>query len=187
MELKLEDLEKLIMLQNKEIEKLESHVASAKQIIENANVHNATLEKENHSYHEKLRKLNGRLTIIMEGHLELVKTYPDIWLHTNRWKTRRYVSQMVNEVVTHADICHNCGCCNDSPLEVWPYLEQEGVKVYSDPPTFIVGEKCGYGDRPYDNWEENLKKAGIPVAMIQKVQEHFDENSHFFDEEEESD
>ena len=183
MDLKLEDLKKLIELQNKEMAKLEGSVAKFKEIIEAGNRRNAVLEKENHTYHERLRRLNGRLTIIMEGNLDLVKAHPDMWLHTNRWKKKRFVSESINSKVTNLDICHNCGCCSDSPLEVWPYYEYEGVKVYSEPPVFTVGEKCGHGDRPYEDWESALKRANIPDIFIAKIQSYFDENSSFYDDE----
>ena len=107
--------------------------------------------------------------------------FPDLKKHTNRWQHVRYASAKANEQVTDVDIAHNCGCCEDSPLEVWPYLMFNGLKIYSEPECFTVGEKIpfysGSGERPYDGWQDKMREAKIPEAVIAKVQDYFNENS----------
>jgi hypothetical protein len=108
--------------------------------------------------------------------LELQKRFPDLKQHRNRWNTVRFYSASVNADVEKASIGHNCGCCPDSPLEVWPYIETEFGKVHSDPPVFTVGEgSWGGGDVAYDDWESKMKEAGIHEGVIQMVRNHFQE------------
>lgn len=106
----------------------------------------------------------------------LAEEYPDIQKHTGRWNKVAYYSKSVNTKVQRFDLRHNCGCCNDSPLELWPYLETPHGNVYSDPPSFQVGEKHWIaGDEAYGGWKLKLRNAGIPEEIIGAVQVHFDE------------
>lgn len=104
----------------------------------------------------------------------LAEAYPDLKKHTGRWSKIAYYSKSVNDKVTRFDIRHNCGCCNDSPLEIWPYLETPHGNVYSDPPCFQVGERHWMGgDRPYAGWQQKMKNAGIPEIIIGAIGVHF--------------
>ena len=123
----------------------------------------------------KLRKEAEEKTQEAERLVKLQELYPDLQRHVTRWKTERYYSKAVNGEVTRFDLRHSCGCCNDSPLELWPYLETEHGKVYSDPPRFQVGEKHWMGgDRPYDGWKKKLEAAGFPEIIVGAVGIHFD-------------
>jgi len=109
---------------------------------------------------------------------KLYAEYPDLKRNVNRWKTVRLCSASVNDKTDKYDCSHNCGCCNDSPLEVWPYLETECGKVYSDPPSFQVGEKHWIsGDEPYSGWKGTLREANIPEEIIEKVSHKFREDA----------
>lgn len=109
---------------------------------------------------------------------KVLDKYPDLKKHTNRWNKVRYSSASVNGDVTDVEIYHNCGCCNDSPLEVSPFLEIEGMRIYGDPASVMVGEKYewGIGDKPWSEWEEKLDEHGFAEVVKKKVQEHFKDN-----------
>lgn len=102
------------------------------------------------------------------------ESFPDLYQHTNRWNKERWVSKEANAKVTHCDIGHNCGCCYDSPVEVWPYCEVDGKRIYSDPPKFTVGEKSSSGDRAFAGWARLLRTAGISETVIGQVKIHFE-------------
>lgn len=106
---------------------------------------------------------------------KLVEAYPDVRKHVGRWEKVAYCSKSVNSKVVLYDLRHNCGCCNDSPLEVWPYLETPFGKVYSDPPMFFVGKRdpMTYGDRPNAGWRAALQAAGLPEGLVSAVGSHF--------------
>lgn len=116
-----------------------------------------------------------------EEHAELARAlerYPKLHRYRDRWGNVYYATEEVNERVTECCIKHNCGCCADSPLEVYPYLEEEGLRIYSDPTCFQVGQKYafGIGEVPYDNWQERLRAARIPDAVIAKIEKMFAED-----------
>ena len=105
----------------------------------------------------------------------MLKEYPDLRKSTGRWNKVAYYTSAVNSKVNRFDIRHNCGCCSDSPLEIWPYLESPIGNIYSEPAKFIVGEKSYYGgDKPYDGWDTKMRDAGIPEAIIGSVRIHFE-------------
>lgn len=101
---------------------------------------------------------------------ELQKLYPDLKKHVGRWNKVAFYSTKVNASVDNVDMRHNCGCCSDSPLEAWPYLETPHGRVYSDPPMFWVGERSyDGGERADTGWERGLRTAGIPEPVIARI------------------
>ena len=114
--------------------------------------------------------------------IKAAKLYPDhfasyenLKINTNRWKTKRLYTKQVNEIVNGVEIRHNCGCCSDSDIEVWPYYLGDGINdinIYSDPIPFIVGE----GDTPDENWQQQFIDAKIPQNIIDMVEQWFKDN-----------
>ena len=136
-------------------------------------------------YMEKVKQKRKELTEkLREQREDLDRTekaiglYPDIEEHSDRWGTKRLSSPSVNKDTDKVFIKHNCGCCPDSPLEAWPYKNVEGVRVFSKPAYFMVGEKnqWGFGEIEYPNWQEILRKENIPEKVIIQVQEFFNNN-----------
>jgi hypothetical protein len=101
----------------------------------------------------------------------LAEEFPDLTLHTDRWKTERLSSAKVNSVASEVLLKHSCGCCSDSPLQAWPYIEKNGKRIFSSPPVFTVGEKnmFGSGEIETPGWEEPMRAAGISEAAIARV------------------
>lgn len=104
---------------------------------------------------------------------QLQKEFPDLRRHVGRWNKVAWCSKSVNARVDRFDMRHNCGCCRDSPLEVWPYLETPHGKVYADPPQYFVGHDSPYGDLPEAGWEAKMLKEGIPESVVGAVSVHF--------------
>lgn len=121
------------------------------------------LQKEINEKNTELDKLNA-----------LSDTNPGLKRYEGRWKKIVYYSSDVNPKADRFDMRRNCGCCFDSPLEIWPYLETSEGKIYTDPPKFVVGEKSYYGDRPRAGWQKLLKDAHIDESIIGSIQVHFD-------------
>jgi hypothetical protein len=105
----------------------------------------------------------------------LMKDFPDLKKKVGRWNKVVFYSRSANTRATGYDSRHNCGCCADSPLEIWPYAETEHGRVYTDPPEFRVGERDPMfsGDRPYDGWDKKMRDAEIPEAIVSAVAAHF--------------
>lgn len=106
---------------------------------------------------------------------DLAHQFPDLKKKVGRWKKVVFTSPAANARATGFDMRHNCGCCADSPLEVWPYAETLNGRVYSEPPEFRVGERDpSFGaDKAYEGWDKKMRDAGIPDAIVSAVAEHF--------------
>lgn len=123
----------------------------------------------------KLQKDAAAAVVEAERLAKMAADIPDLKKHTGRWNKVAYYSPSFNDKVTNYDMRHNCGCCNDSPLEIWPYAETPHGKIYSDPPKFTVGERHWIsGDRPYDGWEKSMRDAHLPEKIIEQVAFHFE-------------
>jgi hypothetical protein len=133
---------------------------------------------------KKLEKKKARI----EEKLALIDEIPDLTEYTDRWGQKYLSSPSVNSKVDSVWFNHNCGCCADSPLQVWPYLEHNGQKIHSSPACIVVGWRYagGDGDEPAEDWQDRLKKEGLPDIIVQKVAKYFEENPPV-DEEDEDD
>jgi hypothetical protein len=113
-----------------------------------------------------------------EALIKLRELYPDLQKRTGRWGKVAYYSKAANADADDFDMRHNCGCCSDSPLEIWPYVKTPHGNVYSDPPCFTVGERVPdyledeREDRPYPNWDKGMRDAGISEHIITIVGHH---------------
>jgi hypothetical protein len=97
--------------------------------------------------------------------------YPGLKKQVGRWNKVAYCATSANARVDRFDIRHNCGCCSDSTLEVWPYVEVD--HVYSNPACFRVGNKAEHGDVPLYGWDVEMREAKIPETIIGAVKMHF--------------
>ncbi len=136
---------------------------------------------------EKDKKLKNLISevINLETFLE---RYPDTKVDRDRWDNERYYSPAINAEVNDVEIHHTCGCCEDAPLVARPFkkIKELGIRLYSDPCRFFVGEKnaYGYGEREDKGWEEEMRREGIPKTIIRKIKKYFKENpaGHFSDD-----
>lgn len=120
---------------------------------------------------EKARKASTDAAAEADRLAQLAALYPDLRRTTGRWGKVGYASAQVNALVTGYEGRYNCGCCADSPFEVWPYLDTPHGRVYSDPSMFFVADQNPYGEgmigRP--GWDQTLRDKGIPEALIERV------------------
>lgn len=120
-------------------------------------------------------KKQSQTSVQKAEHLtNLLKIYPDLQKYVGRWGKEAFCSVSVNSKVDDYDLRHNCGCCRDSPLEVWPFLNTEHGKIYSYPAMYMIGENSFNGDIPYPNWEDRLKNNNISEVVIKKLEQYFD-------------
>ena len=105
----------------------------------------------------------------------LAELFPDLEVVNGRWNRTVYSSAQVNARATHVFMRFNCGCCSDSPLEAWPYLETPYGHVYASPAFFFVGEKNWIaGAKPLEGWRSQLQAKKIPEAVLDRIQARFD-------------
>lgn len=125
------------------------------------------LLKERAEAEKKLAEINAE--IAREEALKIL--YPDLKRYVGRWNKVGYCSASVNAQCIKYETRHNCGCCNDSPLELWPYVETPHGRVYSSPTGMFIGERdpFSYGDVSRAGWREQLKTNGFSDALIESV------------------
>jgi hypothetical protein len=118
-----------------------------------------------------LRRSAEQDTKRADGLQLLLAAYPDLKRHVDRWDKETFCSRTVNAKVISYDMKRNCGCCADTPVEVWPYLDTSNGRVHSDPPCFRVGNQDpeSYTYVARFGWEEGLRSAGIPDEMIGRI------------------
>jgi len=127
----------------------------------------------------KKREEAAKALAVIDAELERVERlkaiYPDLKRHVGRWDKVAYCSPSVNHLVNKYEHRFNCGCCGDSPMELWPYVETHYGRVYSDPTGIFIGEKDPYlgGAVSRSGWREQLKGYGIPEALIEDVAQMF--------------
>lgn len=102
----------------------------------------------------------------------LTLLFPDLVIETNRWGSKKFTSKLAANLVTEFETAFSCSCCDDSPLFAYPYADFEGIRVYSNPSSIYIGERCEYaqGGRRYDtDCLEELKKKGFRKELIAKI------------------
>ena len=108
---------------------------------------------------------------------DLKKAFPNIREYKNRWGHVHYCTKDVIPMVDAFESIHDCGCCEDSPLYIKPYiLFGDGkTRIYTDPVEICVGEKCPwtYGDRWDENWYEKFEQLGFSNDFIGRVEENY--------------
>lgn len=115
----------------------------------------------------------------IEKKLELFKIYPDLSEYNGRWQ--KYLqSKFINSLTEGFDIdySYSCGCCADAVLYAMPYKQHGEFKVYGNPAQVSIGEKneYGYGEHPWSNWKENLRKYSYSEEIINTVEKYLEQN-----------
>ena len=117
---------------------------------------------------EKIQKQQNELDKIKK----LIELFPDLRENVDRWKNVKYASKSANKLCTDYHIRFSCGCCADAGRLLCPFVETEFGRVYSDPVEFWIGQKDL--DSLNENWQQQLKDAEIPQAIIEKLESHYD-------------
>lgn len=103
----------------------------------------------------------------------LIEMYPDLKKHVGRWGKTVYCSASINGIADNFETRYNCGCCDDSPLELWAYKETKYGNVYTSPTGFSIGERDYEGPELYSDWRNIVKKYGMSDILIQKIEVRF--------------
>lgn len=102
----------------------------------------------------------------------LLEIFPDLEVKIDQWKNKYFSATTANLKVEDFYTAHSCGCCSDSPLFAYPYLEINGVRVHSEPERFYIGEQCDYvasGERYDDGCIEKLQEHQIAKGVVDRI------------------
>ncbi len=97
--------------------------------------------------------------------------HPNLRAYLDHLGCIRLCSTDVNKTVDLIDITHRTEL---GSLEVMPHVNDKGMRVYADPPIFVVGYRNpkGFGEVPLIDWEELMKDAGLSDAVVNKVKRY---------------
>lgn len=97
--------------------------------------------------------------------------FPDLEIFIDETGKRYYCSKSLNDKVDSIET-RQSGRHDGSPLYFWTYivLPFEG-KVYSSPPCHLVAHAMvkGFGEKPVDGWEKQLKDLKLNKHIIKKI------------------
>ncbi len=119
---------------------------------------------------------------------KLKELYPDLEITVGRWNKKVYRSASVNPLVTDYEVRFNCGCCHDSPFEVWFYLETNYGKIYSHPSYFVAGERDGRYSLDVnieDGAKERILKENVNPDVVNKFFSIYENNKRIEDDDSE--
>ncbi len=118
---------------------------------------------------------------------DMAQIFDDLKLYRDCWGTLKFCSATANPEVDRLDM-DSCHSCDGKPIKVWPYMAMDhDVRIYSDPPFFIVADQNqrGFGEIPREGWNGVLTDAGLSRSVIQRVGDHLRQHppiSYFEDE-----
>ena len=117
---------------------------------------------------EDLERALGSESQTYKATAQAFKDHPNLRAYLDHIGVIRLCSADVNPFVTTIDITHRT---DQGSLEILPYINDKGVRIYADPPIYIVGYRNpkGFGEVPLADWEEMLKDSEIAIEVIRKV------------------
>lgn len=96
------------------------------------------------------------------------RDHPNLRAYLDHLGCIRLCSVDINPYADLIDITHRT---EQGSLEILPHVNDKGVRIYADPPIYVVGYRNpqGFGEVPLADWEEILKDAGLDKEIIRKV------------------
>jgi hypothetical protein len=121
---------------------------------------------------EKINKIRGDI-VRAENEIEklnrVAARFPDAFVSHDRWKNERVFSKIASPLCDKYDWEHSCGCCADSPVKVWPYLETEFGKVFAAESPLYINGMGNYLRNGFD-----LSKTNLSDDMKRQIQDFID-------------
>lgn len=99
------------------------------------------------------------------------KEYPTLRANLDHTGRVQLCTPDVNKLADTIEITHRIDS-NSGSLLISPYVTTEkGVRIYADPPNYVVGSRNpdGFGEIPLADWEELLKDSALSAEVIRKV------------------
>lgn len=120
---------------------------------------------------EDLKARLGKASKTYSAALQAYVDHPDISAHMMGGKVR-LCGASLNPYVDQLDFDRG------QDLYVYPFIEDGGALLYSDPPYFYIGSRNteGFGVYPAVGWTEEMQDANINSDIIKKVKDFLSAN-----------
>lgn len=102
--------------------------------------------------------------------VQAFKDHPNLRAFKDHRGYVRLCTSDVNPLVDTIDITHRTDETGAS-LEILPFIHDNGGRIYSDPPFYVVGFRNpkGFGEVPLVDWRELMEDCGISIEVQRKV------------------
>lgn len=106
-----------------------------------------------------------------EEKLKILSLLPDLDEEKDIYGVKRLSSRHVNDRVDKIELKLACDCCTDADLLAYTFMDFNGIRVYSDPPSFTIGKRKETGIDTNWGWEDQIFDAGLSAEIIMEIQE----------------
>lgn len=132
-----------------------------------------------------------------QARLSAAKAFPDLEEAKDRWGILRLCTDVVYEKAIDFEVRNECDCCSGVIVYALPYIEHEGIRLYSKTPAVSFAKR--YFGQKYEmyvaneDWDESVGWLEYNGLLLDKIAAWLDdhnaemEDDLYDDEEEEVD
>lgn len=122
-------------------------------------------------YIDSLERTLGPDSLQYQATLQAYDDHPNLRAWKDHLGVVRLCTVDVNLYCDTLDMTHRT---DQGSLEVLPFIQDNGLRIYSDPPIYVVGyrNQNGFGEKPLADWDVLLRDAGIGDDVILKVRNY---------------
>jgi hypothetical protein len=117
--------------------------------------------------HEKLH----REYLEAKARLEALEHFVDLQEVVDPWKQTKLVSSQVNDLAHKFDVRNECDCCFNATVYAMPYIEFQGIKIYTMPCVVPIAKRYKNGILGLDRIDNTL---GLNQTLIENIWVYLD-------------
>jgi len=114
-----------------------------------------------------------------QAKVSAAKEFPDLEEIKDRWGILRLTTKTVNEKAVNFEVRPECDCCNKVTLYALPYIEHEGIRLYSKKVAVSFAKKITKTKVYYvheGDWDETAEWQDFNGPLLDKIAEWLDEH-----------
>ena len=127
----------------------------------------------------------------VQAKLNAVKEFPDLEEVKDRWGIIRLATNTVNEKSIEFEVRPACDCCSGVTVYAIPYIEYEGVRLYSKTPAISFAKRYTTNNihvyLAEDDWDDRGDWAEFNGLLLDKIAEWLDDHDADINDEDMSD
>jgi hypothetical protein len=100
-----------------------------------------------------LRSKLHREYIEAKSRLEALEHFPDLEEFQDIWKQTRLISETANVLAQKFEVRNECDCCVAAPIYALPYIEFQGIRIYTKPCLVSFAKRWRNGILCAGDWE----------------------------------
>lgn len=89
----------------------------------------------------------------------------------DKWGQSRLVSATINEIVNTFETKNECDCCKGATVYILPYIEYQGIRIYSSPYAIPFAKNYNGKIISIDDWQGEVEWDYFIGGLMDKVEE----------------